>query len=320
MKCFVSGGAGFIGSTLVEHLLRDSSNNVTVYDNYSSTSMDFLARWRADSRLQVIKSDLLNSEHLSAALEGHDCVYHLASNPDISRGIDDPSVDYKQSIAATFNLLQAMRTSKVRRLLFTSGSGIYGDTNGLPTDESYGPLLPISMYGAGKLGAEALISAFADMFGFQTFIFRMANVVGRRQTHGVILDFINRLKTDASELQIRGDGKQSKSYIHVDDVIDCFDFVMTKTDQAVNVFNVATEDFVSVDEIAKVVIEEMQLPWPEIQYSGGSRGWKGDVPVVRINCAKLAALGFRPRLNSMQAVRKATREILEFQEQMGQTP
>jgi UDP-glucose 4-epimerase len=317
MNVFITGGAGFIGSSLVDRLLRTPDVSLTVYDNYTSSKSDLLAPFQDNGRLRVIKADLLDAVKLTDSIAGHHLVYHFASNPDISRGIEDPSLDYKQSIEATFNLLQAMRTSEVNRLLFTSGSGIYGDTQGAPTAENYGPLLPISMYGAGKLGAEALISAFANMFGFSTYIFRMANVVGRRQTHGVILDFINKLKSDPRKLNILGDGKQSKSYIHVEDILDSFEFVMTKVSEPVNVFNVATEDFVTVDEIAKTVVDEMGLKMPEVAYSGGDRGWPGDVPVVRIDASKLAQLGFRPKLNSQQAVRKATQEILEQQAQTG---
>jgi UDP-glucose 4-epimerase len=317
MNVFITGGAGFIGSSLVERLLRSPDASLTVYDNYTSSPADLLAAFRENRRLRVIEADLLDAATLTDSIAGHDIVYHFASNPDISRGIEEPGLDYKQSIEATFNLLQAMRTTGVNRLLFTSGSGIYGDTQGSPTAENYGPLLPISMYGAGKLGAEALISAFANMFGFSSYIFRMANVVGGRQTHGVILDFINKLKNDPRKLTILGDGKQSKSYIHVEDILDSFGFVMTKVAEPVNVFNVAAEDFVTVDEIAKTVVDEMGLDMPEIAYSGGHRGWPGDVPVVRIDASKLAQLGYRPKLNSLQAVRKATREILERQAQTG---
>ena len=199
IKVFVTGGAGFIGSTLVERLLRNEQISITVYDNYTSCKQDLLAPFRSNSRLQVIKADLLDAPALTKSLAEHELVYHLASNPDISRGIEDPGLDYQQSIQATFNLLEAMRNTGARRLLFTSGSGIYGDTHGAPTAEDYGPLLPISMYGAGKLAAEGLICAFANMFGISAYIFRMANVVGARQTHGVILDFITRLKAFSAD-------------------------------------------------------------------------------------------------------------------------
>jgi UDP-glucose 4-epimerase len=310
IKVFITGGAGFIGSTLVERLLRSEQISVTVYDNYTSSQRDLLAPFRENNRLRVIQADLLDVSTLTKSIAEHELVYHFASNPDISRGIEDPSLDYRQSIQATFNLLEAMRITCVKRLLFTSGSGVYGDTHGAPTPEDYGPLLPISMYGAGKLGAEALISAFANMFGLSAYIFRMANVVGARQTHGVILDFITKLKANAHHLTILGNGKQSKSYIHVEDILDSFEFVMTKVSEPVNVFNVATGDFVTVDEIAKTVVDEMGLEMPELTYSGGDRGWAGDVPIVRIDASKLTGLGFEPKLNSQQAVLKATREIL----------
>jgi UDP-glucose 4-epimerase len=310
MNIFITGGAGFIGTSLVERLLATTSENITVYDNFSSAGQNMLEPFRTDGRLRVIEADLLDADKITEAIAGHHMVYHLASNPDISRGIEDPELDYKQSIEATFNVLDAMRLTGIRKILFTSGSGIYGDSSGQPTAENFGPLLPVSMYGAGKLAAEALISSFSHMFGLTSYIFRMANVVGARQTHGVILDFVRKLKENPSELLILGDGKQSKSYIHVHDVLDGFEYVLTKCRETVNVFNIATDDYVTVDQIAKTVIQEMQIDNPQIKYSGGSRGWPGDVPVVRIDASKLASLGYHPKLSSQQAIHRATKEIL----------
>jgi len=311
MKAFITGGAGFIGSSMADRLLLGPSNSVTVFDNFTSGQIEYLPQIPGDGRLSIVLGDLLDREKLANSLKGHDIVYHFASNPYIDRGFEDTSLDLQQTILATYNVLEAMRLSAVPKLVFASGSGVYGDTDGQPTPEDFSPLRPISMYGASKLSAEAMISAFSHMFGITSYIFRLANVVGKRQTHGVIFDFIASLKASPHGLTIRGDGKQNKAYIHIDDVLDAIFFVLAMSHERVNVFNVATDDTVDVSWIAQQVVAALGLADVPFQYTGGSRGWPGDVPVVRLEAGKIHKLGWQARLNSQEAITLSVRQLVE---------
>jgi len=212
MKVFVTGGAGFIGSNIVDALM-EKGYEVTVYDNLSSGKKDFIRQHFGKDGFKFIEGDLSDIKKLKDVMRGFECVFHFASNPDIARGMVETDLDLKEGTILTYNILEAMRINSVRRILYSSGSGVYGDVGAVATSEDYGPLLPISMYGASKLACEAMISAFSHMFNMQAWIFRFANVVGGRQTHGVCLDFIKKLKKNSKELEILGNGTQSKSYI-----------------------------------------------------------------------------------------------------------
>jgi len=308
MNYFITGGAGFIGSTMVDALLE--RGNVTVYDNFSSGRHEFLAHHVESGRFTIIQGDLGDLDHLKRALRGQDVVFHFASNPDIARGLLETDLDLRQGTLLTYNVLEAMRVNQVKAILYSSGSGIYGDVGTTPTAEYFGPLLPISLYGASKLACEGLISAFCHMYDMTGHVFRFANVVGRRQTHGVGYDFIKRLRENPEELTVLGDGTQSKSYIHVSDVTGAMLFVFANCPDRVSVHNVATDDYVDVTTIAGIVLEEMGLTSTMLKYTGGDRGWKGDVPKVRFVLDKIHALGWRAQLNSVQAIRKSVREML----------
>ncbi|KMY68298.1 hypothetical protein AAU61_00910 [Desulfocarbo indianensis] len=308
MRYFITGGAGFIGSHMVDALI--DQGRITVYDNFSSGQREFLARHLDKPNLSIVEGDCGDLPHLKEAVAGHDLVIHYASNPDIARGFFETDLDLREGTLLTYNVLEAMRVSGVGRILYTSGSGIYGDVGTTPTPEGFGPLLPISFYGASKLACEGLISAFCHQFEMRGYILRMGNVVGRRQTHGVGFDFINKLTADASRLEILGDGSQQKSYVHVSDVIAAHLFVAGHTKEPVNLFNLATDDTLDVTSIAKIVLEEMGLENAALQYTGGDRGWKGDVPQVRLPAEKLKALGWTCRHDSAQAVRRSVREML----------
>ena len=311
MKYFITGGAGFIGSNMADRLLENNSNEVTVYDNFCSGQMSYIEHHSKDKRFRLIKGDLLDLPLLKKSIAGHDFVFHFAANPDIAKSMLETDLDLRLGIIATYNVVESMRTNGVKMLAYSSGSGVYGDVGLTQTAENFGPLLPISMYGASKLGAEGVISAFCGMFDLQAWIFRFANVVGPRQTHGVGFDFIRKLKKEPRKLQILGDGSQSKSYIHVSDVIDAMLFVIEKQNQNVNVFNVATDDYITVNEIAEIVTEEMKLSKVKFEHTGGSRGWKGDVPVVRFNIEKIHKLGWKSKYNSQQAIRLSIQELLK---------
>lgn len=311
MKVFVAGGAGFIGSHVVDHVLSATEAAVTVFDNFTSGQRWHLEAHADDRRLAVVSGDLQDRAALTAALAGHDVVYHFASNPDIAKAMTQPDIDFWQGTYLTQNLLEAMRVAGVRRLVYASGSGVYGETGLKPVHEDWAPLLPISTYGASKLACEALLSAYGHMFGVQGWAFRFANVVGRRQTHGVAYDFIRKLRRDPGQLEILGDGSQSKSYIHVSDVVAAIQHVVGRASAPFNYYNVATEDHLDVRAIAEMVADAMGLRGVALRFTGGDRGWKGDVPVLRFDLAKIHALGWRARLGSREAMRRAIHEMLE---------
>ena len=308
----IIGGAGFIGSHFVDHLLADNSiSAVTIFDNFSSGREWHFAHHHSKSRLRVIRGDVVDLAALTTAMAGHDTVIHLASNPDIARATTDPEIDFEQGTRLTNNVLEAMRRMDVRRILYASGSGVYGDIGTTEATEDYGPLLPISTYGASKLAGEAMISSYCAMFGMVGRSFRFGNVVGSRQTHGVGFDFIRRLSADPTRLQILGDGSQSKSYIHVDDVITAVLLADSRAGETYTVFNIATGDYVTVTEIAELAVECLGLsPPPRFEYTGGKRGWKGDVPVVRIDTRRITALGWKCRLGSREALRNSMNMLI----------
>lgn len=311
MKAFVAGGAGFIGSHLVRRLLATMTATVTVYDNFSSGRMWHLGPTGTHSRLNVVQADVKDIAALTAAMAGHEVVYHLASNPDIARALQEPEIDFWAGTYLTQNVLEAMRRSAVPKIIYASGSGVYGDQQERAVAEDHGPLQPVSTYGASKLAGEALISAYCHMFGMVGRAYRFANVVGPRQTHGVAYDFVRRLTRDPTKLHILGDGQQSKSYIHVDDVLDAIAWTDARTDRPFDVFNVATDDYVTVTEIACIVLDVLGLS-PDavaLTYAGGRRGWKGDVPVVRFDLAKVHAMGWTAGRTSRQALYEAVRAM-----------
>jgi UDP-glucose 4-epimerase len=237
-------------------------------------------------------------------------IFHLAANADIARGVEEPTLDFQHSIVATFSLLQAMRRHGIRQLVYTSGSGVYGDRGSKYSPESFGPLEPVSMYGASKLGAEGLISAFAHLFEMRAWIVRPANIIGPRATHGVVFDFVRRLKNDPKKLRILGNGEQSKTYLFVDDVIDALLLIQKKARKRVNFFNLSANSFITVNQIADEVVKLMNLKKVKFERTGGKIGWKGDVPVVRLYNTRLRKLGWRAKYNSRQAVRATVRALL----------
>jgi UDP-glucose 4-epimerase len=309
----VVGGAGFIGGHFVDRLLAsDATRQVTVYDNFSSGREWHLAAHQADARLNVIKSDVRDLEALVAAVDGHDTMIHLASNPDIARAMTDPAVDFDQGTLLTHHVAEAARRGGVGLVLYASGSGVYGDLGETEATEDHGPMVPVSTYGASKLAGEALLASYAAMFGVTARAFRFGNVVGPRQTHGVGFDFIRRLLDDPRRLRILGDGQQSKSYIHVDDVIEAVLHAARLASGAFAVFNVATGDYVTVTEIAGLAMDVVGLPAgsTQFEYTGGNRGWKGDVPVVRINTDRIRALGWKNERTGRRALRASMESML----------
>ena len=307
---FLAGGAGFLGSHFVDRLLAtDEVERITVYDNFSSGSRRHLAAHAGDPRLAIVEADVLDQARLAAAMQGHGSVIHLASNPDIARAAVDPDVDFRQGTALTRNVAEAARTGGVELVLYASGSGVYGDRGGTLLAEE-ARCEPVSTYGASKLAGEALLAAYAHMFGLRARAFRFGNVVGPRQTHGVGYDFLRKLRRDPARLEVHGDGTQAKPYVHQSDVVAA---VLLAAERAVpaampfEVFNVATDDLLPVREIAGLALEALGLDAArvEVRYGDSPRGWPGDVPVVRLDSTRIRTLGWRPRHDSRGAMRMA---------------
>ncbi len=311
MKYLVTGGAGFIGSHLVDRLVE--VGEVVVFDNLSSGKEKFIQHHFGKDNFEFINADLLDKDAVQAAMAGVDMVYHIAANPDIRYGIEYTDVDLKQGTIATYNVLESMRLAGIGKIAFSSSSTIYGEPTEVPVPEDYGPSLPISLYGASKLAGEGLISSFASTFDMQVWIYRFANIIGSRGTHGVIFDFIEKLKKNPAELEILGDGSQSKSYLLVQECVDAMIFGVENADENVNVFNLGCDDWINVSRIAEVLVEELPLDDVKFNYTGGDRGWKGDVPKIVLSAAKINTLGWKAGHNSEEAMRKAVKvSIAEY--------
>lgn len=300
-KVFVVGGAGFIGSHLVDELVARAS--VTIYDNLSVGRREFVSDAIARGATLVV-GDVLDSAALTQAMRGHDTVFHLAANPEARHGLANTRLDLEQGTIATQRVLEAMREVGAQRIVLASSGTVYGDTSKPCSEQDLGSL-PISLYGASKLASEALVSAFVECFGFQGFILRFGNVVGPRGTHGAILDFLNKLKRNPAELEVLGDGRQSKPYVYVGDCVRGLIFAVDNARERLNVFNIAPEDVTSVAHIADLCVRNSPSPSAKIHFVGGARGWPGDIPVSHLNPAKLAELGYRVKHTSDQAVEAA---------------
>lgn len=310
----VTGGAGFIGSHLVDALMP-SEVDIVVFDNESSGDFKNLKPWVKSKTLKCTHADLKDKNDIEKAAKNCASVFHFAANPEVRVGSVSPYVHYQQNIAATFNLLEALRKDgSIKTLVFTSSSTVYGDATEIPTPEDYTPLKPISVYGASKLACEALITAYAYTYGFEALIYRLANIVGSRSKYGVIGDFIQKLKKNPNELEILGDGTQNKSYLHVDDCVNAM-LLGLKSKSQVEFYNVGSEDQISVVQIAKIVLQQLELKNTKLTFTGGvdgGRGWKGDVKNMLLDISKLKSLGWEPRHNSAEAVRKVTKQLLRF--------
>jgi UDP-glucose 4-epimerase len=314
-RVIIVGGAGFIGSHFTDALLgEERTSRLTLYDNFSSGQEWHYAAHADDSRLEVVHADANDLPTLCDAMADHDLVIHLASNPDIAAAMTNPAIDFDEGTLITHHVVEAMRRTGVRRIAYSSGSGVYGDLGETEADEDHGPLIPVSTYGASKLAGETLISAYAYMFDMQGCAFRNGNVVGRRQTHGVGFDFVRRLRTDSTQLTVLGNGTQSKSYILATDVVSAFlTAIDADTDERFRSFNVATGDYVTVREIVGLALEAVGLDESRtrVTYGTENRGWKGDVPVVRLNTDRIRALGWEPTTNSSGALRASMRAMLD---------
>lgn len=309
-KYFVTGGSGFIGSHVIERLLKDG-HTVTVYDNLVTGNRNLIEHHIGKPHFEFIEADILDVEALNKYMPGHDIIWHLAANTDIVKGNNITDFDLKNCTIGTYNVLECMRKSGIKNLMFASSATVYGDMPPKPLAETDGPLLTISLYGAGKLACEGMISAYSHLFDMRACIYRFGNVVGGHMWHGVIYDFIQKLKNNPKELEILGDGKQEKNFFTVEDCIEGMLTVYNKQEKDCDVFNLGTDTYTTVTGVADIVCEEMGLKNVEYKYSGGSRGWRGDAPYVHFNIDKVRKLGWSPKYTSDGAVRVAAGRLLD---------
>ncbi|HBD93190.1 MAG TPA: NAD-dependent dehydratase [Spirochaetia bacterium] len=311
MKYFIAGGAGFIGSSLVHRLLNDFQDvEIVIFDNFSSGKYEFLEDIVNDDRLQIVEGDIRNLQLLIECMRCSDIVVHLASNPDISKAITEPTIDFWQGTFLTQNILEAMRINGVKKIIYASGSGIYGDWRDVIIKEDQSPMLPVSTYGASKLAGEALISAYYHMFGIQAQILRFANVIGPNATHGVIFDLINKLKINPNQLNVLGRGFQEKSYVYIDDILDAI-FTVIKNYSVYGYYNVATMDFITVREIVTIILCEMNLLNTKVNYGITDEGWRGDIVKTYLDSNKIRQLGWKNKYSTREAVVKTVKLLIE---------
>ncbi len=317
-RVIITGGAGFIGSHIVDYIVNhDLAKQITVIDNLSSGSLDNIANHIGQEYFEYINADLKKfDDSWTKRFREADLVIHMAANPEVRLSVVNPEIHFNENILATFNVLEASRIYDVKMGVFASSSTVYGDAKVIPTPEDYHPLEPISVYGGAKLCAEILYITYSKLYGLKSLILRYANIIGPRSNHGVIIDFIAKLRKDPTKLEILGDGTQKKSYLHIDDAVDATMFLVTRlyrTLKEYEIFNIGNEDWITVKEIADIIVEEMNLKNVEYVYrltTKDGRGWPGDVKLMLLEIRKLKSFGWRPSMTSAQAVRKTVKQIL----------
>lgn len=309
LRFFVTGAAGFIGSNLVDRLLLDG-HEVVGFDNFSTGRESFLAGASASPRFRLERGDLLDQEHLAAVLKDADIVIHLAANADVRFGLDHPRKDLEQNTIGTFHVLEAMRRNGVKRIAFASTGSVYGEAHVFPTPEDAPFPIQTSLYATSKLAAEGLIASYCEGFGIQGHIFRFVSILGERYTHGHVVDFYRQLREHPDRLSVLGDGTQRKSYLYVQDCIDAILLSLRRPQGKVNIFNLGTAEYCAVNDSIRWICEHLGLN-PALSYSGGERGWVGDNPFIFLDCARMRALGWTPKLS----IRDAVIRTLQYLEQ-----
>jgi UDP-glucose 4-epimerase len=306
MRSFVTGAAGFIGSNLVDRLLA-VGHNVVGYDNFSTGQPRFVESALKSPRFRLVEADLLNLDTLKSAIAGSDIVFHLAANADVRFGTHHPFRDVEQNIIATYNVLEAMRANGIRKIAFSSTGSVYGEATVFPTPENAPFPVQTSLYGNSKVAAEGLISSYCEGFGFRGFIFRFVSILGERYTHGHVFDFYRKLLADPSRLEVLGNGKQRKSYLYVQDCIDAIMLAIDGAADRVNIFNLGQNEYCEVNQSVGWICQRLQLK-PELLYTGGERGWIGDSPFIFLDCSRIRALGWNPKMS----IQKGVTQTLEY--------
>ena len=296
----MTGAAGFIGSHLVDRLLRDGED-VIGYDNLSTGMPEFIANARCYPSFTFVKGDLLDTDALTKGMRGASRVAHLAANADVRFGLDHPRKDLEQNTIATFNVLEAMRANNIKEIIFSSSGSIYGEANIVPTPEDAPFPVQTSLYGASKLAGEGMIAAYAEGYGIKARIFRFVSLLGERYSHGHIFDFMRQLAKDPERLHVLGDGKQRKSYLHVQDCIEGILLGSTATDERIQIFNLGTDEVCQVFDSVGWITGRLKLS-PRLSFSGGRRGWIGDIPLIHLDTSRIRSIGWRPKRSIREAV------------------
>lgn len=307
MRCLVTGCAGFIGSTLTDRLLA-LGHEVTGFDNFSTGQREFLSGALYNARFTLVEGDLLDADRVETAMQGAEFVFHLAANADVRFGTEHPTKDLHQNTIATVNVLEAMRKNGVLRIAFSSTGSVYGEARVVPTPENAPSPVQTSLYGASKMAAEGFIEAYCEGFNMQAFIFRFVSILGERYTHGHVFDFYKQLRAHPDVLNVLGNGKQRKSYLYIQDCIDGILTAIEKGRSKVNIFNLGLDEYCEVNDSIGWICEELGMK-PEMQYSGGDRGWIGDNPFIFLDCSAVRALGWRPKLNIKEGVLRTVRYL-----------
>lgn len=303
MKYFVTGGAGFIGSNMVDRLLENQENEVKVYDNLSTGNIKFLEKAMKSDRFEFVEADLLDEKKLVEEMKSYEFVFHFAANADIRFGLEHPRKDLEQNTIVTFNVLEAMRLNGIKKIAFPSTGPVYGEHDVIPTPENAPMPIQTSLYGASKLACEGMIEAYCEGFGFTAYIYRFVSILGERYTHGHVFDFVKKLKDNPNKLLILGNGKQRKSYLYIQDCLDAILLSIEKSTQKVNIYNLGVDDYCQVNDSARWIAEEMQLN-PKFEYTGGERGWVGDNPFIYLATDKIRSLGWKPQCTIEQGVKR----------------
>ena len=312
MKYFVTGGAGFIGSNMVDRLLSEPENEVVAYDNFSTGRREFLEDALKNSRFTLVEGDTLDLEGMTKAMKGCEFVFHFAANADVRMGCEHPKKDLEQNTIATFNVLEAMRANDIKRIGFSSTGSVYGEAEVIPTPEDAPFPIQTSLYGASKLACEGLLAAYAEGFGYTAYIFRFVSILGERYTHGHVFDFCKRLKDDPEHLHILGDGHQKKSYLYVKDCMEAILTVVRNAKEKVNIYNLGTDEYVEVNDSVRFICGKLGVT-PKFTYAGGERGWIGDNPFIYLDTKKVRSLGWTPKATIEEGVVKTVEYLMANQ-------
>lgn len=312
MKYFVTGGAGFIGSNMVDRLLSEPENEVVAYDNFSTGRREFLEDALKNDRFTLVEGDTLDPDAMTKAMKGCEFVFHFAANADVRMGCEHPKKDLEQNTIATFNVLEAMRANGIKRIGFSSTGSVYGEAEVIPTPEDAPFPIQTSLYGASKLACEGLLAAYAEGFGYTAYIFRFVSILGERYTHGHVFDFCKKLKDDPNHLHILGDGHQKKSYLYVKDCMEAILTVVHNAKEKVNIYNLGTDEYVEVNDSVRFICGKLGVK-PEFTYAGGERGWIGDNPFIYLDTKKVRSLGWTPKATIEDGVVKTVEYLMANQ-------